>query len=121
MQPSFRHLPHTDIFNKIQKYVAIQDVVRAHVEAILRPETSGKRYLLTAGNASAEKVAFLLRKNFPEQAHRIPEVEDGPIPDPYGLDGRPAETAFNFVYQTLEETVVDFGNQLFELSPAVGR
>lgn len=113
--------PCTDKFYDFQKYVSIQDVVRSHVQAILRPETSGKRYLITAGKASAEAVAFLLRKNFPEQAHRIPDVEDGPIPDPYGLDGRPAESAFGFVYQTLEQTVLDFGKQLFELSPVAER
>lgn len=43
------------------KYVSIDDVARAHCQAVLRPETAGKRYLLVGGSASLTQVTYLLR------------------------------------------------------------
>lgn len=107
-----RGLPAT--FNII-KYVHIKDVALAHVGAIARPETRGRRYLLTAGPASVERIAFLLRKSFPEHVGRIAEAEDKEIPSPFEADGTPAEAAFGFKYRGLEETVKNWGEQIFSL------
>lgn len=60
----------------LQKAVDIRDVSLAHVKAIARPETAGKRYLLVAHDNSIDYTATLLRAHFPEQAHRIPEPKN---------------------------------------------
>ncbi|KAL8279315.1 hypothetical protein RQP46_008352 [Phenoliferia psychrophenolica] len=98
-----------------KKYVHIKDVARAHVGAVTRPETQGQRYLLMGGPASCERAAFLLRKLFPEHASRIARADDKPIEMPFDADGTPAERAFGFKYLGLEETLKDWGQQVFAL------
>ncbi|KAK4703920.1 hypothetical protein P7C70_g2296, partial [Phenoliferia sp. Uapishka_3] len=106
-------LPPVSIFSK---YVHIHDVALAHVGAIARPESRGKRYLLVAGPSSCEQAAFVLRKLFPAQAGRIAPAEDKPLEVIDTADGTPAEQAFGFKYRTFEETMQDYGEQLFSLA-----
>lgn len=102
----------------LTKYVDVRDVAVSHVQAILKPETQGKRYLLLAGSASVEEIAQVTRKLFPRQADRIVPVPADKIFTPeYGADGTPAEKAFGFTYRSLEQTQKDWGDQYFGLEP----
>jgi nucleoside-diphosphate-sugar epimerase len=47
--------------------VDVRDVAEAHLQAILKPEANGKRFLLVGGNAWMEDVCRWLREKWGQQ------------------------------------------------------
>ena len=47
-------------------YVEVRDITLAHVLAMTTPEAGNQRFIITAGAASCQKIADILRAKFPE-------------------------------------------------------
>lgn len=53
--------------------VDVRDIARAHVEAMLRPEAAGERFLMSAGELWFKDVGDILRPHYP--GYKIPRTE----------------------------------------------
>jgi nucleoside-diphosphate-sugar epimerase len=52
--------------------VDVRDVAELHVRAMTAPDTGGRRLLAAANGLSLAEIAAILRKAFPNYAHKIP-------------------------------------------------
>lgn len=66
--------------------VDIADVAAAHVEALLRPQAAGKRYLTIGHEFSGSQVAHLLAEVFLDQKARFPASTNDPPEPHWGWD-----------------------------------
>lgn len=64
----------------------VWDTALAHVRALERDIAQGKRYFLVAHEWSSSMVAHILREQFPEHAHRIPESKNEKPDAHFGWD-----------------------------------
>ncbi|KZP03952.1 aldehyde reductase II [Athelia psychrophila] len=85
-------------------WVDVRDVARAHVNALVTPAAAGKRWIVSAGMASYEDIADVVRRRFPALT---PSSETQRI-EHYTIDASPALRALGLgTYIPLEKTVVD--------------
>lgn len=64
----------------LQWFVYVGDVAKAHVGALVNHKVAaGKRYIVSGGRMSNPLIASFVKKAFPEQAHRIPEVSEADL------------------------------------------
>ena len=61
-------------------YVDVRDVAQAHVNALSREESNGRRYILSADTVWFEEVMEVLRKEFAHQGYRIVSRKVGYCP-----------------------------------------
>lgn len=87
------------------------------MKALTWPKLSNQRYLISSGNYSYARVFAILRKNFPEQAHRFPEIADERLLAKPSLDNdtSKAEKDLGMRWTSLEETMIQTGRALFAL------
>ncbi|KAL8276665.1 hypothetical protein RQP46_010933 [Phenoliferia psychrophenolica] len=83
-------------------FINVLNVAQAHYQAVVRLST--QRYLLIGGDNDNTVIAKILKEEFPEQAHRIPDVGEGPGPH-WGFDSGPAEKELGIEYIGLRETI----------------
>ncbi|KAK3297834.1 uncharacterized protein B0H64DRAFT_320884, partial [Chaetomium fimeti] len=94
-------------------WVDVRDVAEAHVKAGLEiAEAGGKRLFTTAGLFSNAEMAAIVRKNFPEDAERLPteETKGGELPaegERFGFDNTETNKVLGIKWRSLEESVVD--------------
>ncbi|EIN04661.1 aldehyde reductase II [Punctularia strigosozonata HHB-11173 SS5] len=92
-------------------WVDVRDVAKAHLAALERPETSGKRYLLVAASTNYAQIADIIRAAFP-QLNPPKRKQDF---DVYGYDGSPALLELGLgKYIGLEKMVTDVVAQTLE-------
>ncbi|KAF7986860.1 hypothetical protein HWV62_12588 [Athelia sp. TMB] len=85
-------------------WVDVRDVAKAHVNALVAPDAQGKRWIVSAGMASYEDIANVVRKRFPGLT---PSSETQRI-DHYTVDAAPALSVLGIrEYIPLETIVVD--------------
>ncbi|KAF7965729.1 hypothetical protein HWV62_42040 [Athelia sp. TMB] len=85
-------------------WVDVRDVAKAHVNALVTPAAQGQRWIVSAGMASYEDIANIVRAHFPALT---PSSETQKI-DHYTIDATPALSALGIgQYISLETTVVD--------------
>ncbi len=104
-------------------FTNLDDAADAYIKALTWPKLSNQRYLITSGEYSYARVFAILRKNFPEQAHRFPEIENEGLPVKPHLtsDARKAEKELGMRWTSLEETMIQYGGALFALEDKVGK
>ncbi|KAL2160168.1 hypothetical protein VTH06DRAFT_1824 [Thermothelomyces fergusii] len=94
-------------------WVDVRDVAEAHVKAGLElPEAGGKRLFVTAGLFSNAELARIARKNFPEDADRLPteQAGGGELPaenERFRFDNSETNKLLGIKYRSFEESVVD--------------
>ncbi|AEO61496.1 hypothetical protein MYCTH_2311703 [Thermothelomyces thermophilus ATCC 42464] len=94
-------------------WVDVRDVAEAHIKAGLEiPEAGGKRLFVTAGLFSNAELARIARKNFPEDADRLPteQTKGGELPaenERFRFDNSETNKLLGIKYRSLEESVVD--------------
>ncbi|KAK4228905.1 hypothetical protein QBC38DRAFT_473724 [Podospora fimiseda] len=94
-------------------WVDVRDVAAAHIKAGLEiPEAGGKRLFTTSGWFSNSEIAAVLRKNFPEDADKLPteETKGGELPpagDRFGYDNSKTTELLGIQWIGLEKSVVD--------------
>ncbi|KAK4052784.1 hypothetical protein OIV83_002071 [Microbotryomycetes sp. JL201] len=96
----------------------VRDVAKTHFLAATRPEAAGQRYLTIAHHFDNTNVAEIVRKHFPEHAHRIPNVETRSVSH-YKTDSSLIEKHFNFEWFPLDRTIVDTARELFDFEKSL--
>ncbi|KAI1613784.1 hypothetical protein EDD36DRAFT_207550 [Exophiala viscosa] len=98
-------------------FTNVDDAADAYLKALTWPKLSNQRYLISSGSYSYARVFAILRKNFPKQAHRFPEIENEGLPVEPSLvtDASKAEREMGMRWTSLEETMVQTGGALFAL------
>lgn len=75
-------------------------------------------YASLAGHFDNSQIASIIRKAFPEQAHRIPDVAATSIPH-YEINSSKAQKDFGITWRSFEECIVDTAAALFALEKSV--
>ncbi|KAI9736280.1 MAG: methylglyoxal reductase (NADPH-dependent) gre2 [Cirrosporium novae-zelandiae] len=104
--------------NGVHLYCDVRDVALAHVKAVVTPEASNKRFLLTAGPVTSQEIADIFRKKFPELESRTPIGKPGAntLPETaYRGDSTPAKEILGIKFHSKESTFEDLGKQLLDI------
>ena len=100
---------------RVPFWIDVRDLAQAHVEALLRSEVGGRRYV----PASPERFSYglaakIMEQNF-EWARGQVAQEEQPIDESHGLDGATAAKELGLEYRTFKQTVVDLVTQAVEM------
>ncbi|KAF4777246.1 NAD dependent epimerase/dehydratase [Colletotrichum scovillei] len=99
-------------------YVDVRDVARAHLLAATTPEAGGKRFLVSPGGVSNQRLANVLREKLPQWEGRIPKgnpAKAALAEGMFGVDASLAEKVLGMEYRPLEDTIGDIAVQFVEL------
>lgn len=101
---------------RVPFWIDVRDLAQAHVEAVLRPEVGGKRYIPAAPERfSYAKAADIIGNNFDwaknKVAHEVQAVDES-----HGLDGETAARDLGIEYKSFQQTVVDLVTQAASLA-----
>ncbi|KAI0385995.1 NAD dependent epimerase/dehydratase [Hypomontagnella monticulosa] len=96
---------------RVPFWIDVRDLAQAHVEAVLRPEVGGKRYVPASPERfSYAKAADIIGSNFDWAKGKVAqEVQE--IDESHGLDGETAARDLGIQYKSFRETVVDLVTQ----------
>jgi nucleoside-diphosphate-sugar epimerase len=101
---------------RVPFWIDVRDLAKAHVEALLRPETGGKRYI----PASPERFTYgkasnILGKHFDWAADKVSR-EVQAADESHGVDGETAAKDLGLEYRPFSQTVVDLITQAKAMS-----
>lgn len=106
---------------RVPGYVHVKTLADAHVEALLRPEAGGKRYLAAHSEPfTYEMAADIIKEEFPGVREIVTKNYDSgkePVAK-YLIDGAKLTTELGVKYTPFREAVVDLVQQMYELSKA---
>ncbi|GKU07930.1 dihydroflavonol-4-reductase [Fusarium langsethiae] len=97
---------------RVPFWIDVRDLAKAHVEALLRPEAGGKRYIpasperFTYGKASG-----IIGSNFDWAKEKV-SLEVQVVDESHGVDGKTAGKDLGIEYTTFSQTVVDLITQI---------
>lgn len=100
---------------RVPAWIDARDLAEAHVQALLRPEAGGKRFLPAALDPfSYEYAADIIKGEFEWARGVVTEnYVSGTKPSfPYGVDGQTVADELGVNYRSFKETVVDFVGQI---------
>lgn len=100
---------------RVPAWIDARDLAEAHVQALLRPEAGGKRFLPAALEPfSYEYAADIIKDKFEWSRGQVTSnYEAGTKPQfPYGVDGQTVADELGVQYRIFENTVVDFIGQV---------
>ncbi|SPO06745.1 probable flavonol reductase/cinnamoyl-CoA reductase [Cephalotrichum gorgonifer] len=104
---------------RVPFWIDVRDLAKAHVEALLRPEVGGRRYVPACPERfSYGKAAKIMSDEF-ESLRAGVSVEDQKIDESHGLDGETAAKELGFDYHPFKETVKDLISQALEMAKNV--
>ncbi|KAL3298627.1 NAD dependent epimerase/dehydratase [Colletotrichum asianum] len=96
---------------RVPFWIDVRDLAVAHVEALLRPEAGGKRYLLGANDRfSYGLAAKIMTDNF-DWARGTVAQEEQVIDTSHGLENITAANELGLNYRTFDQTVIDLVTQ----------
>ncbi|RPA96466.1 NAD(P)-binding protein [Choiromyces venosus 120613-1] len=99
-------------------WVDVRDLALSHILALEKPEAGGKRFFITEGYFSNQKIIDVIRKNFPQFVAGLPEKDEpnGGYPkELYKADNSRSKEVLGLTYRGLEESVKDLVESLVEL------
>lgn len=94
-------------------WVDVRDVALAHVLAMEKDEAAGKRFLISAGNFSNRMIVDIIRNEYPELRHLLPEGEalkSGDFPEDGNYNrasNAQSKELLGVSYRSLQESVMD--------------
>lgn len=104
--------------NGLHLYVDVRDAARAHLLAATVPEAGGKRFVVSAGEMSTQRVANILREALPGKRDVVPQgspdewrVEEGR----FTASSDEAEKVLGLRFRSAVSTIGDMGTQLVDL------
>jgi nucleoside-diphosphate-sugar epimerase len=102
---------------RVPFWVDVRDVAQAHVEALVRPEAGGKRFLLAAPERfSYGIVAGIVEEEFPAWAKQRGVVrEEQVVDESHGVDGETAARDLGLEYRGFRQTVKELVAQVREM------
>lgn len=103
---------------RIYAWVDVRDLAVAHVEALLRPEASNRRFMVSAPEKfSHQLIADVIRQEFDWAGDVVKKGSEGaPVPPTFNLDGETAGKALGLKYKTFKDCVVDAVTQFKEIA-----
>lgn len=102
--------------SRVPFWIDVRDLATAHVEALLRSEVGGNRYI----PASPERFSYglaarIMGEEFPELEGNVYQ-EDQFIDDSHGLDGETAAKVLGYEYHSFRDTVRDLVSQAISMN-----
>ncbi|KAF7592014.1 hypothetical protein BBP40_000795 [Aspergillus hancockii] len=99
---------------RVSAWVDVRDLAEAHVQALLRGEVGGRRFVPASGEAfSYGLAADIIRRRFEWAGSTITGNYEGGVPvQSYRLDGEAVTSELGVVFRGFEETVVDLVGQV---------
>ncbi|KAF7562451.1 hypothetical protein G7046_g1673 [Stylonectria norvegica] len=102
--------------SRVPFWIDVRDLAIAHVEALLREDVGGKRYI----PASPERFSYglaakIMAEEFPKLRGKVTQ-EDQAIDDSHALDGETAAKELGYEYHPFRETVRDLIAQAITMS-----
>lgn len=97
-------------------FVHVIDLAEAHVNAIERPQTAGKRYFVAAGTFQCPDVCHIIREDFPEPADQVPDPLKTLRIRNYGVDGGSAIAKLEIDYKGIRQAIRDTVLSLKDIS-----
>lgn len=98
-----------------------QDLAEAHVLAASKPEASGQRFIICAGQVSSQQISDVLRELVPGLESRTPRgvVRGNALPvGQYECSSEKAKALLGLSFRSKEETFGELGRQLVGLEKA---
>ncbi|KAB8212008.1 hypothetical protein BDV34DRAFT_219221 [Aspergillus parasiticus] len=102
---------------RVSAWIDVRDLAEAHVQALLRSEVGGKRFVPASGEPfSYELAADIIRGSFGWARETVTgNYESGKKPDQaYKLDGEAVTRELGVEFRSFKETVVDLVGQVKE-------
>lgn len=96
---------------RVPFWIDVRDLAQAHVEALLRAEAAGHRYLPASPERFSYGLAASIMASEFQWARGNITQEDQVIDESHGVDGQTAARELNFQYRPFRETVVDLIRQ----------
>ncbi|KAI8295796.1 hypothetical protein K4K56_010515 [Colletotrichum sp. SAR 10_98] len=96
---------------RVPFWIDVRDLAVAHVEALLRPEAGGKRYLLGANDRFSYGLAAKIMADSFEWARGTVAQEEQAIDTSHGLENKIAAKELGLNYRTFDQTVIDLVTQ----------
>ena len=92
---------------RVPFWVDVRDVARAHVEALVRPEAGGKRFLVAAPERfTYGVVAGIVEEGFEWARGRVSR-EEQVVDESHGVDGQTAARELGLEYRRFRDTVTE--------------
>ncbi|KAI0073870.1 NAD(P)-binding protein [Panus rudis PR-1116 ss-1] len=94
---------------RVPAWVDVRDLAVAHVESLLRPEVSNRRFLVSSPEKfTYQRVADVIRAEFDWAKDKVTKGEEGaPLPETFDIDGTTASEALGFTYRKFRQSIVD--------------
>ncbi|KAF4336068.1 dihydroflavonol-4-reductase [Fusarium beomiforme] len=97
---------------RVPFWIDVRDLARAHVEALLRPEVGGKRYIPASPERfTYGKAANIIGSHFAWAADKVSKQVQTPD-ESHGVDGETAAKELGIDYTPFTKTVVDLITQV---------
>ncbi|KAL1852831.1 hypothetical protein VTK73DRAFT_9123 [Phialemonium thermophilum] len=97
---------------RVASWIDVRDLAFAHVEALLRPEAGGKRYIPCSPEPfSYDLAAQIMEEEFGWARGKV-QREDQPVDTSYGVDGETTARELGLSYTSFRKTIVDFVSQM---------
>src|SRR5690606_30790455 len=101
---------------RVPFWIDVRDLAKAHVEALLRPEVGGRRYIPAAPERfSYGKAAETMANGFGSLKSQV-SVEEQHIDESHGVDGETAAKELGLEYHSFKQTVEDLISQALEMA-----
>jgi nucleoside-diphosphate-sugar epimerase len=101
---------------KFPFWIDVRDLAEVHVQALLRPEAGGRRYLpVPSETFSYQKASEIMVQEFPWAKDRVTRGAQTIMEGTYA-DGQPVTRELGVTYRPFRETVRDFVTQAEALS-----
>ncbi|KAL2169333.1 hypothetical protein VTG60DRAFT_6107 [Thermothelomyces hinnuleus] len=92
---------------RVPFWVDVRDVAKAHVEALLRPEAGGKRFLPAAPERFTYALAARIVEEEFEWAKGRVSTEEQVVDESHGVDGETAARELGLEYRRFRQTVAE--------------
>lgn len=105
---------------RVPFWIDVRDLAMAHVEALLRPNVAGKRFVPGSPERfSYDIAAGIIEEEF-EWARGQVKREDQPIDKSHGIDNETAARELGLNYTSFRDSVVDLISQISNMPPGKG-
>jgi nucleoside-diphosphate-sugar epimerase len=102
---------------RVPFWIDVRDLAEAHVEALLRPEAGGKRYIPASPELfSYQLAADIMLEEFEWARGKVVKETEQKIDGSHGLDGETVAKELGVKYTSFRQTVVDLVSQAMEMS-----
>ncbi|KFA45563.1 hypothetical protein S40293_06601 [Stachybotrys chartarum IBT 40293] len=103
---------------RVPFWIDVRDLAQAHVEAILRPQVGGKRFIPASPERfTYAQAATIIGENFDWAKDKVTKEVHG-VDESHGVDGEGAANELGLKYTSFKQTVVDLVSQAVAMNKA---